>query len=126
MRNDLGAVVPGVLDEDAVRPAAGLEGAGDVQPGNVGLAGLGIVGGDQSLRIDVNTAAALEVGVRLVAEEHVGGLSRQHSEAGRGLDLDSAFREEGTDEGVEMGRDGAFLDAILDVRLEPVFDAGPY
>ena len=65
MLHDLRPVVAGVLDEDAVGPAAGLEGAGDVEAGDVRLAGLGVVGGDQGLGIELDAAAALEVGVGL-------------------------------------------------------------
>src|SRR4051794_27401918 len=43
MRHDPRAVGAGVLDEDAVGPAAGLEGPRHVEAGDVRLAGLGIV-----------------------------------------------------------------------------------
>src|SRR4029077_20068423 len=75
--DDLRAVVAGVLDEDAVGPAAGLEGAGDVEARDVRFAGLRSGFGDQRPGLHLDAAAALEVGVRLIADQYVGGLGRQ-------------------------------------------------
>ena len=56
--------------------AAGLDGAGDVEAGHVGFAGIGVEDGDPARRIDRHPGLLEQADLGLVADQDVGGPSR--------------------------------------------------
>src|SRR5438067_1135585 len=114
------AVEAAVLDEDFVGALAGYDDASEVDAGNVGFERGRVAEWAARVGLVQCDAEALdELEVRVVAGEREDEVVANRERAGRRLQRDLVFGDVG-DAGVEVSRDLAVLDAIIDVGQDPV------
>ena len=114
--------MPAVLDEDLPDLPSAENRSGKIEPGDVGLEGLRVVGRNPVLALEPD-AAALEKGeIRLVADERKDGVGRDPALPFRGRGADEV-RPDLENRRSKVRPDRSRRDSILEVRLDPVLDA---
>src|SRR5439155_15653949 len=122
VRHDLLAVKAPVLDEDFVGVPAGNNDAGDVETGHVNLEGLRVTDGTVTFRINLHAGVPQQIDVRMVARQREDKVVLQTNRfALRVLNANPVLGNL-LHLALEAGLDRSFLDPVLEVRPDPVFD----
>ena len=111
-----------VFNEDLVGVPAGNYHAGEINSGNVALAGFRMAVGTGCSGIDFNADAAQEIEVGMVSGERVHVIVLNADALSLGVFNLHGVRRDLFNAGFHVSPDGTFLDTVFDVRANPVFD----